>query len=180
MLKEARKHKHGYRNILDRWNDDDKNRKSLSDVGWIEEGIIQYDEIALEDHSHVATKQERSRDESSKFSLEAEGIQGPLNQRSDFKEAKQTCKRLYHEYTAITGSGNKAIPPEQQVRQRLDQQFEGLEEHDCRLEASAGWRYYPSSTTHWSSSSSSRWQPGSDLWSTWNWDSWKFSSSGEQ
>ena len=27
--------------------------------------------------------------------------------RSDFKEAKHTCKRLYHEYTAITGSGNK-------------------------------------------------------------------------
>ena len=74
----------------------------------------------------------------------AEGIQGPLNQRSDFEEAKQTCERLYHEYTAITGSGNKPVPPGQQVRQRLDQQFEGLEEYDYRLEASTGWRDYPS------------------------------------
>ena len=34
MLKKARKHKNGYRNILDRWNKDDKYRKSLSDVRW--------------------------------------------------------------------------------------------------------------------------------------------------
>ena len=72
------------------------------------------------------------------------------------KRRKQTCKRLFHEFTAITGSGNKPIPPEQQVRQKRDQQFEGLDEYDYRLEASTGWRYYPSSTTH--SSSSSRWQ----------------------
>ena len=70
-----------------------------------------------------------------------------MNQRSDFKEAKQTCNRLYHEYTEITGSGNKPIFPEQQVRQRHNQQFEGLEQHAYRLDAT-GWRYYPSSTTH--------------------------------
>ena len=124
----------GYKNILDKWNNDDKYRKSLSDIGWIEEQIIQYDEIALEDHSHVATQQERTRNEKSwTLSLNAEGIQGPLHQRSDFKEAKQTCNRLYHEYTAITGSGNKPIPSGQQVKQRLDQKFEGLEEYDIDL-----------------------------------------------
>ena len=83
---------------------------SFSDVGWAEEQIIQYDEIALEDHSYVATWQERSQNE--KFwnvSLNAEGIQGPLNQRSDCIEAKQTCKRLYHEYTAITGEGHQSL-----------------------------------------------------------------------
>ena len=37
------------------------------------------------------------------LSLTAEGIQGPLNQRSDFEQAKQTCKRMYHEHTALTG-----------------------------------------------------------------------------
>ena len=105
MLKKASKHKHGYKNILDRWNTADKYRKSVSDTGWTEEQIIRYDEIALEDHCYVATQQERSRNEKSwKLSLNAEGIQGPLNQRSGFKEAKKTCKRLYHEYTAITGS----------------------------------------------------------------------------
>ena len=176
MLKKARKR--GYKNILDRWNND-KYSISLSDIGWTEEQIIQYDEIALEDHSNVATKQEGSRKEKSlKLSLNAEGIQGPLKQRCDFKEAKQTCKRLYHEYTAITGSGNKPILPERQVRQRRDQQCEGLEEYNYRLEASTGWRYYPSSTTH--SSSSPRGQPSSDLWSTWSWESWKSSSWTEQ
>ena len=29
MLKKARKHKNGYKNILDRWNNDDKYRKSV-------------------------------------------------------------------------------------------------------------------------------------------------------
>ena len=32
-----------------------------------------------------------------------------MNQRSDHIEAKHTCKQLYHEHTAITGSGNKPI-----------------------------------------------------------------------
>ena len=49
------------------------------------------------------------------------------------ESAQQTCKRLYHEYTANTGSGNKPITPEQQVRRRRDQQFEGLEEYKYRL-----------------------------------------------
>ena len=103
----------GYKNILDRWNNDDKYRKSSSDIGWTEEQIIQYDEIASEDHSYVATQQERNRNEKSwELSLNAECSQGPLNQRSVFNEAKLTCKRLYHEYTAITGSGNKLIPPD--------------------------------------------------------------------
>ena len=93
-----------------------------------------------------------------------------------FKEAKQTCKRLFHEFTAIIGSGNKLVLPGQQVRQRLAQQFAGLEGHEYRLQASTGWRY--SSTTH--SSSSSRWQPSSDLWSTWSWDSWNSSYWTEQ
>ena len=34
--------------------------------------------------------------------LNAEGVQGPLNQRSDVKEAKQTCKSLYHEHIQLS------------------------------------------------------------------------------
>ena len=108
------------------------------------------------------------------LSKNAEGVQGPLNQRSVFKDAKQTSKRLYHDYTVITG------PPEHQVPPMRDQQFEGHDENEFWLDASTRWRYCPSSTTHSSSSSSSRWQPGSDLWSTWNWDSWKSSSWNEK
>ena len=112
-------------------------------------------------------------------SLNAEGIQGPLIQRSGFEDAKQTMKRLYDEHTAITGDGNNPIPLGLQVRQRLDQPFEGLEEYDYRLEPRTGWRFYPSSrTTH--SSSSSNWQQSSDWTSNRTWDSWQTSSWTEQ
>ena len=57
MLKKA--HKHEYHNILDRWYKNDKYRKSLYDIGWTEEGITQYDKIALEDHSYTATRKRK-------------------------------------------------------------------------------------------------------------------------
>ena len=61
MLKKAQKKQ--YKTILERWYNDDNYRKSLSDIGWNEEGIMQYDKIALEYHSYTATKEERSRNE---------------------------------------------------------------------------------------------------------------------
>ena len=62
MLRKVRKRKSGgYKTVLGRWHDDDKYRKSLSDIGWTEEQIIQFVEIALEDHSYVDTRQEKSR-----------------------------------------------------------------------------------------------------------------------
>ena len=83
MLRKARKHKSGgyKKNILERWHDDDKYRKSLSDIGWTEEQIIQYDAIALEDHSYVATWEERSKNgKSRKISSNVVGFQSPLNE----------------------------------------------------------------------------------------------------
>ena len=80
------------KNILERWHDDDKYCKSFSDIGWTEEQIIQYDAITLEDHSYVATWEERSKNGKSwKLSLNAVGVQRPLNesaQRLDRSEAK--------------------------------------------------------------------------------------------
>ena len=62
---------------------------------WTEEHIKQYDANALEDHSFVATTEERSRnDKSWKISLNREGIQGPTNQRPDFDEAKHMQKTV--------------------------------------------------------------------------------------
>ena len=95
LHKRAQRKQH--KTILDRWNRDGKYRKSLSDVGWTEESLIQYDEIAFEDHSLIATRQERSRNEKSgKLLLNAEGTQGPLNQRSDFRNrhAKYCAKSI--------------------------------------------------------------------------------------
>ena len=102
-----------------------KNRKSLSDTGWTKEQSEQYDALALEDHSHVATPQERSRFQKSwQISFNKEGTQGPTKQRPDFREPKQKCKRLYGEYVERTGEGIRPIPPAQQIRQRREQQFE--------------------------------------------------------
>ena len=57
MLQKARQPKHGgYKTILERWHKDDKYRKSLSDIGWPEEQIVQHDELALEDHSFFCNK----------------------------------------------------------------------------------------------------------------------------
>ena len=62
MLRKARSNKNGScKTILERWYKDDQYRKSLSDIGWTGEQIKQYDAVALEDHSYVATPDERSR-----------------------------------------------------------------------------------------------------------------------
>ena len=44
--------------ILERWHKDDTYCSSLSDIGWIDEQIIQCDDLALEDHSYIATREE--------------------------------------------------------------------------------------------------------------------------
>ena len=52
-------------NFLDKRHNDDKYRKSLSDIQRTEEQIIQKGEITLEDHSYMATWQERGRNHES-------------------------------------------------------------------------------------------------------------------
>ena len=64
MLQKARQPKHGgYKTILERWHKDYQYRKTLSEIRWTDKQIIQYDELALEDHSHTATKEERTHDD---------------------------------------------------------------------------------------------------------------------
>ena len=81
------------------------------------------------------------------LSLNAEGANGPVDQREDFKDAKETCKRLDHEHTAFTGCGNTPIPPQQQVRRRPNQQFVSHEEYSKRLDSS-GWKCCVPATIH--------------------------------
>ena len=102
MLKKAQK-KHCSA-ILERWYKDDLYRGSWSKRGWNEETFVEYDKIAFEDHSYTATCEETLRNENSwKLSLNAEGANGPMDQRDVFKDAKEICERPYHEHTAITG-----------------------------------------------------------------------------
>ena len=84
----------------------------MSDIGWAEEQIVQYDELALEDHFYIATVEERTRNEKNwVLSLNNEGVQGPLNQRSDFVEAKRELKRLHDEHVKENSEGNSPIHP---------------------------------------------------------------------
>ena len=86
MLRKARKHRSGgCKSILEIWHVDDKYRKSLSDIEWAEEQIVQNDELALEfQRGYMARKKSERKI--------MEHFFGPLNQRSDFIEAKRECK----------------------------------------------------------------------------------------
>ena len=80
MCCKAHEHKSGgYKTILERCHDDDKYRKSFSGIGCAEEQIIQYDAIALEDHSlrgYMARKKsERKILECSRYSRAIESAQ---------------------------------------------------------------------------------------------------------
>ena len=57
---------------------------------------------------------------------------------------KHKCQRLYEEHTARTGEGNNPIHPAQQIRQRREQQFEGVDEYNCTVDPRTRWRFYPS------------------------------------
>ena len=62
MLRKAKLPKNGScQTFLERWYRDKKYRKSLSEEGWTEEQIRQYDELALEDHPYEATPGEKRR-----------------------------------------------------------------------------------------------------------------------
>ena len=128
MLQKARQTKNGGHN-------------TISKNEWTEEQIIQFDELALEDHSYFATREERDRNEKSwVLKLNEEGDQGPMNQRFDFVEAKREMKRLHDEHVKETSEGNTPIHLVQRSRQRRHQQFEGLGESNYQVDAQTGWR----------------------------------------
>ena len=143
LQKKARQPKHGgCKTILERWHKDDTYRNSLSLIGWTEEQIIEHDKIALEDHSHVATKPERIQNTKHwVLRLNQDGSQQPLNQRHDIAQAKRECKRLHDEFLAKTQQEYRPIPRGQQSRQRRGQAFEGIDEHDYRVDPRTGWRF---------------------------------------
>ena len=98
MLQKARQPKHGgCKTNLERWHNDDQHRKSLSNNGWTEEKFIQHDDLALEDHSYIATTEERTRNREKLVLQLNKGVQGPMNQHPDFVEAKRELKRLHDE-----------------------------------------------------------------------------------
>ena len=112
-------------------------------IRWDENTCIVYNEIANADHSYVATRCERSRNENSwKLVLNSVSANGPLDHRDDCKEAKKTCNRIYKKYAATARCVNTGIHPQDQVRQRPDQQSEGHDNDFNRIDSETGVKYY--------------------------------------
>ena len=62
-----------------------------------------------------------------------EGVQGPIRQRPDFREAGRAYRRLCGGRVGSTGQGNKSIHPAQQRRQNSQQQFDEHEEYASKV-----------------------------------------------
>ena len=132
-----------------------------------EEQIRQYDALALEDHSYETAPEERGRWQRNWFIvLNKEGVQGPMRQRPDFREAKHAYRLLYKEHVESTGQGNKSIHPAQQIRRSSQQQVDEHEEDAYTVHPRPGSRYILST----SSSSSSQWQQNNEWKSKQSWD----------
>ena len=181
MLQKAREPTHGgHKTIVERWQKDDKYRTSLSEIGWTEEQIFQYDKLALEDHRFSATRKERDRYESMcVLKLNEEGAQAPWTRRLDYVEAKREMERLHDEHVKKTSEGSVPIHPSQRLRQPRGQKFEGLKQHNYRVDPQTGRRFYPTkSQGHLArqtlSSSSTNWEH-QNTWTTRSWD-WQTSS----
>ena len=98
-------------------------------------------ELPWKNHKYTATRAERIRhSEHWVLKLNQDGPEQPLNQRPDLAQAKRECKRLHDEYMARTQQEYRTIPRSQQVRQRKEQQFEGIEEYDYAVDPRTGWR----------------------------------------
>ena len=181
MLRKAGHKKHGLHSpIHARWLSCERYRKSLSENGWKESDIMLFDRVALGNHIYTATRAERIRhSEHWVLKLNQDAPQQPSSQRSDFAQARRECKRLHDEYMARTQQEYRTIPRSQQVRQRKEQQFEGIEEYDNAVDPRTGWRFYKPARGNLSpsspSSSSTNWE--SNHWTTRSWNSWHSSRS---
>ena len=115
MLRKTQDKRHN--TISERFQIDPRCRDSLSNIGWDENTCTAYDKIARKDHSHDATRGERNRNENSwRLALNAEGANGPLDQRDENEEAKKTCNKLYKECAATARRGNTTIHLQEQTQ----------------------------------------------------------------
>ena len=179
MLQKARQPKHGgFKSILERRHKDDQNLNSWSLIGWTEEQIIEHDKIALKDHSYVATKLDRIHNtKHGVLRLSQDGAQQPINQRHDFAQAKRECKIMFDEHVKKTQQLKRPISRDQQSRQRRGQAFEGIDEHDHRVDPRIGKRFCNSVSQGNLSHSSSSTNGDRDNWTTRSWNSWHSSRS---
>ena len=106
--------------------------------------------------------------------LNKEGGQAPRNRRPDHVEAKREMKRVRDEHVKETSKGILPIHPAQSPRQQRGEKFEGLEEHNYRVDPQTGWGFCPTGpqrnlARRTPSSSATNWKD-QDTWTARNWD----------
>ena len=150
MLKKARQKKHGsHPTILARWYASETYRTSLSRIVWREHHVMLHDRIAVEKHIYVTARAERIQNSKHRIlTINAEGPQPPLNQRSDFAQAKRECERLHDEHLAMTQEEYRTIPRSHHIRQRKGTTTGGNEEYDYAVDPETGWRFYKGPRRH--------------------------------
>ena len=155
--------------MLARWHSHYKYINSLTRIGWTEPDIMLFDSIALGNHSYVATRAERIRNsEHWILKLNQDGAQQPLNRLCSSERRMQDIitrrimARIQQEYRTNSRS--------QEVRQRKEQTFEGIEECDCAVDPRTCWRFFQPART-----SSTNWEHNN--WTTKSWNSWHSSRS---
>ena len=110
--------------------------------------------------------------------LNNEGVQGTTESTSWFRWSKTRIKKTAWWTCERDSERNTPIHPIQRTRRRRNQQFEGLEEYNYKVDRWTGWRSYPSKSQgnlrHPTSSSTQRKQHD-DRKSNKSWNSWRSS-----
>ena len=138
--------------------------------GWDEDLCKRSDRVAQEDHSYIATWEERQRYEKGwKLCWETQGPVGPMQSRPDYPEAVRRFREIIREAEEVGYDINPAIRPRLQVRQRPGQQFQYSGKPDA-------WTVDPVTGWVWRSSSESsswtawwRWPSPTSWWSSTDW-----------
>ena len=181
LLQKAHQPKHGgHKATLERWQNMTSTARPCQNLGGLKSKLSR----TINLHWKITVTQQPERKEivtktfgSSHWTKKV--AQAPRNRRPDYVEAKREMKRLHDEHVKETSEGIVPIHHAQRLRQWRGQQFEGLEEHNYRIDPQTGWRFYPTEPqinlarqTPLSSSTNWKYQ---DTWTTGSWD-WQTSS----
>ena len=87
-----------YEGIHDRFLRDQVYRESQLKIGWTEQKCIEWDELAIEDHTYRLTPEEKRRNQGQWYlTLNRSGKNAPMRLRSDLRAAVTTKNRLHRE-----------------------------------------------------------------------------------
>ena len=104
------------------------------------------DDLAQEDQSYKATKEELDRYRSNwAFQLNDSTFNGPMASRVDYKAAVALKNHLYRQ----SEDHQKPIPPQYQDRRREGCKFSENYRQGSRIDPKTGWTCWPKSFLEW-------------------------------